>query len=99
MQLTTHSTLKRVVDHLVLLHPAFAYKRTRLDQRRIMVAVATQVLDAHTRIRQSFLDQPLDFPGVHRHRLAPLPENHLGSAIKPGSHASWLSRNAPIDMV
>jgi hypothetical protein len=27
MQLRTHPTLKRLVDHLVLLHPAFAGKR------------------------------------------------------------------------
>ena len=45
MQLVAHAALQRLIDHLVLLHPALALEGGGDDVRGVMVAVAAQILD------------------------------------------------------
>src|SRR3954462_14743319 len=45
VQLVAHAALEGLVNHLVLLHPGLALERCRDHVRRIVVAVAAQVVD------------------------------------------------------
>src|SRR5207248_487233 len=71
VQLVAHSAAQRLINHLMLLHPALAAKRAGDDMRGIMVAIAAQILDRDLRVGQAVLDQPLDRRRVHRHPSIP----------------------------
>src|SRR5205823_10126823 len=71
VQLVAHSVAQRLINHLMLLHPALAAKRAGDDMRGIMVAIAAQILDRDLRVGQAVLDQPLDRRRVHRHPSIP----------------------------
>src|SRR5258708_39073714 len=60
----------------MLLHAALALEGARDDVGGVVVAVAAQILDAHLRVRQPVLDQPLDRRRIHRHGTPPV-ENPL----------------------
>ena len=68
MQLAAHAPLQRRIDHLVLLDPAFATEGGGNHPRRIVVAVAAQVIDGYLGAGDAVLDQPLQFLDRHGHR-------------------------------
>src|SRR4029078_9884363 len=68
VQRPAHLAFQRVIHHLVLLHPRLAAKGLRDHGRRIMVAVAGEVLDAHLGIGNPLLDQLFDLCHRHGHR-------------------------------
>src|SRR5690242_13592000 len=70
MQLIAHAAAQRLIDHLMLLHAGLALEGARDDMGGVMIAVAAQILDAHLRVRQTILDQPLDRRRIHRHENA-----------------------------
>ena len=51
VKFVAHPAAQRLIDHLVLLHPAFAAKRAGDNVRGIVVAVAAQILDRDLRVR------------------------------------------------
>ena len=61
MQLTPHAPAKRLVNHLVLLHAAFAGKGLGYNAAGVMVAIAAQILDHHSGVRKGVLDQRTPF--------------------------------------
>jgi len=67
VELVTHAAFKRLIDQLVLLHPALADEGLRGDLRCVMVAVACEIADRHLGIGDSCLDHRFDIVGVHRH--------------------------------
>src|SRR5262249_3108488 len=71
VELISHASAQRLIDHLMLLHPGFATERAGDDMRCIVIAVAAQIFNRNLRIGEAFLDQPLDHRRVHRHRLPP----------------------------
>src|ERR1051325_10034247 len=71
VQFVAHSAAQGLVDHLVLLYPAFAAEGARDDMRGVMVAIAAQILDRDLRVGPALLDPPLDHRRVHRHRSIP----------------------------
>src|SRR3954462_5853502 len=72
MELAAHAPAKRLVNQLVLLHPALAGAPLGDDVGAVVVAVAGEIVDAHLRIGQSGLDERLDFGGRHRHQSVPI---------------------------
>ena len=58
-----------VVDHLVLLHAAFAAKALRSNHGRVMVIVVGQGRHFDVASGQRCLDQSFDFAGGHRHQV------------------------------
>ncbi len=71
MQLAAHIAPQRLIDQLVLLNPRLALESRRDDGRRVVIAIARQVLDGHFGVGQSLLDQALDFLGMHGHGVYP----------------------------
>src|ERR1700752_3873753 len=71
MKFVAHPAAQCLIHHLMLLDPSLAAKGAGNDMRRIMIAIAAQVLDRDLSVRQAFLDQPFDHRRVHRHRLPP----------------------------
>jgi hypothetical protein len=61
MERPTHLSLKGVVDHLVLLHPALAEERPGGDASAKVIAIAFQIHNDNLRIRKSLFDKALDF--------------------------------------
>ena len=49
MQLAPHAAAQGLVNHLVLLHPRLALERGGHDMRRVVIAVAAQILDGDLR--------------------------------------------------
>src|SRR5215472_16119813 len=68
MKLVAHSAPERLIDHLVLLDPGLTDEGRGYHGRRVMVAIAPQILDIHPGIGDRLLDQPLDLARVHRHQ-------------------------------
>ena len=62
---------KRLVHHLVLLHPGLARELLGDDVGRVVVPVAGQVLDGDLGVGKGGLDQPLDLFGIHGHGAGP----------------------------
>lgn len=72
MQHAPHAPPERVIDHLVLLHPAFALEGAAFHAGRIVIAVPGKIPDLDRGVRKLRLDQALDLARVHRHRVAAL---------------------------
>src|SRR6516165_4448788 len=68
MKLVAHAAPESLIDHLVLLDPRLADEGRGNHGRRVMVAIAAQILDIHPSIGDRLLDQPLDLARVHRHQ-------------------------------
>ena len=51
MEFVAHSAAQSLIDHLVLLHSGLAAESTGDDMRRVMIAIAAQILDRDLRVR------------------------------------------------
>jgi hypothetical protein len=67
VQDAAHVAFKRVVDHLVLLHPALASEAFRDNLRCIVIAVSGQIADGHLGVRNPGLDEFFDIACIHWH--------------------------------
>src|SRR6185437_12090990 len=68
VQLVAHAAAQGLVDHLMLLDARLALEGGGDDMRRVMVAVAPEILDRHPRIGEAVADQLLDRRRIHCHR-------------------------------
>ncbi len=53
MQRIAHAALERGIDHLMLLNARLANKGGRDDARRVMIAIAAQILDRDLGVGQT----------------------------------------------
>jgi hypothetical protein len=72
MQRATHIALQRLVDHLVLLHAAFATEGFGYDGCGVVIAIARKIADFNEGVGQRGLYQALDFLRLHRHGVKSL---------------------------
>src|SRR5665213_939571 len=91
VQLIAHRSAKRLVDQLVLLNPGFAAEGGGDDMGRVMLPVATAILDRDARVREAFLDQPHDRLRVHRHNRVSGRNTLSRPPCKPAATPHWFA--------
>ena len=67
MQFAAHPAAQGGIDELVLPDAGQATEGLAGDGCSVVVAVSSQVLDGHGRVRKSGADQSLDLTGGHSH--------------------------------
>lgn len=77
VKLPAHLSLKRVINHLMLLYATFAPERFGGDARREMIAIARHVHDNDVGVRECLPDKALNLRSSHCHRRRSKISEHI----------------------